>query len=266
VIRDIGDLTTLRTIVTDATGTPVNTPTVTCLVTKPDGTTATPGVTNTGSNGLYTASVTPDQAGTWLYAFTASGTVVAVQADQFTVVTAGRVLVASMEEFKAQLRRADTTDDLMLRSYLVSATDVAEWAIGGPMAPTTFTELTMIRSWWVAPKYRPLISVTSITPELGGVLDSSAYVVDTNRNGIRVRWGALAGWYTLVYRAGLSIIPERVKLGGLIIAQHLWQVENGGGGLPFPGANDTQYVPMGFAVPSRALELLGAGSLVPGIA
>lgn len=266
MIRDVGDQVTLQTTIKDASGTPVNTPTVTCTVTKPDGTATSPIVTNTNANGLYTATVTPDQAGLWLYQFTSSGTVVSVQADQFSVVAAGRALVASMEEFRGQLRRSDTNDDPMLRSYLVSATDVAEWAVGGPMAPTTITELTMIRSWWIAPKYRPLISVTSITPELGASpLDATAFVVDTARNGIRIRWGALAGWYTIVYRAGLAIMPERVKLGGLMIAQHLWQIENGGGGLPFPGAGDTTYVPMGFAVPTRALELLQP-SRVPGMA
>jgi hypothetical protein len=267
VIREVGTQITLSTVARDTSGTPINTLTMALSVTKPDGTLVSPAptVTNTGSGGIYTAPVVPDQAGLWLYRWTASGTLVDVQSDQFSVVASQRALVASMEEFKAHLRRTDTADDAMLRGYLVAATDWVENTIGGPLSVQTFTDRVGLGGWWIVPSQRPIVSVTSLTPELGSVLDPTWYVVDTGRDAIRLRWGATAGWYTLVYRAGLTVVPERVKLAGLIVAQHMWRVQNGGGGMPFPGETETAYVPSGFAVPSRALELISP-DIIPGIA
>jgi hypothetical protein len=221
-------------------------------------------VTNTGAGGLYTATYTVDQAGLWTYLWTASGAVVAKEPSQFTVI-APRTLVASMEEFKKHLNRGDTIDDAELRTYLVAGTDWVERRIGGPVSVQTFTELVPVSGWWIQPTYRPLVTVISLTPELGTALDSSAYVVDTLRGAIRIRWGAFTGWYTLVYTAGLATIPERVKLAGMIVGAHLWQVQNGGGGLPFPGDTDMPQFGQGFAVPNRAKELL-APDTIPGFA
>jgi hypothetical protein len=266
VIREVGTLITLSTVVRDSVGVVTNTPTVTITVTGPTGSTATPsGVTNTAANGVYTATITPDVAGVYLYRWTAAGTVVDVQSDQFTVVASQRALIASAEELKAHMNRTDITDDAELRTHLVAATDWIERAIGGPVSVQTFTEYVPVSGWWIVPAYKPLVSVTSLTPQLGAALDSSAFVVDTLRNGIRILWGAFTGWYTLVYRAGYSPVPERIKLAGLILAAHLWQTQNGGGGLPYPGDSEMAHFGQGFAVPNRVKELL-APDRIPGIA
>lgn len=267
MIRQVGTAVQLSTTIRDTSGTPVNTPAMTVAVTKPDGTLVTPAptVTNSNANGVYTATVTPDQPGTWLYTWTASGTVVSTQSDQFSVVAQQRALVASLEEFKKHLNRSDLTDDQELRTHLVAATDWVERTIGGPLSIQTITESVSVSGWWITPTYRPLVSVTSLTPELGSTLDPSYYVVDTLRNGIRIRWGAFTGWYTLVYRAGLSVVLERQKLAGLILAAHLWQTQNGGGGLPFPGDSEVPQFGQGFAVPNRVKELL-APDTIPGFA
>lgn len=264
MIFDVGDVAPISTNVTDPSGTLTNA-TVTVAVTRPDGTAGTVGSPTNLSTGVYRALVTVDQAGEWTYTFTWSGAVTGVDAGQFTAVSPGRVLVASFSEFKQHLNRTDLTDDAELRTYLASATDWVERTIGGPVSVQTFTELVPVANWWIQPTYRPLVSVTSLTPELGSTLDSSAYVVDTTRNAIRVRWGIFSGWYTLVYKAGLAVIPERVKLAGLIVAAHLWQVQNGGGGLPFPGDSEVPQFGQGFAVPNRAKELL-APDVIPGFA
>lgn len=261
MIREVGTLVQLSVVVRDLAGNPVNTATVTCSLTKPDGSVTAAAVTNTAAGGLYTATVTPDQAGLWRYTFTAAGTVVLPQSDQFCVVASQRALVASLEEFKLQLNRAgasDISDDAELRSYLVAATDWVEYEIGGPLTVTTITEWAYVRATSLAPMRQPLVSVTSITPDLGTALDPSAYQVDTDRRVIRFRWDVGRGWYTLVYRAGLTAVAQRHLLAGTMVAQHLWQTQNGGGGLPFPGDNDTTPVPgLGFSVPNRAKELLG---------
>jgi hypothetical protein len=263
VIYDIGDKITLSTVVRNDAGTAVNTPTLVIAVTKPDGTAVTPAptVTNTAAGGVYTAPVTVDQSGVWTYVWTASGTVIAVEPGQFTV-QPSRVLVASMEEFKAHLNRTDIADDLELRTHLTAATDWVEDTIGGPVAPTSYTETHCDVTDSIVPRKRPLISVTSITPYLGTALSTDAYRADTDLGIIYLRWST-GHEYTLVYRAGLSVIQERVKLGGLIVAAHLWETQNGFAGRR--NIDEFSQTGLGFAVPNRARELL-AHSTVGGVA
>lgn len=253
MIYDIGDKVELSTTVKDADGNLVNTPTLTIAVTKPDGTAVSPApsVTNAGSGGLYAAAVTGDAAGTWAYAWTSSGTVVAVEPGQFTV-RAPTVYVASLEELKHQLRRTDDADDLDLRGHLASATRYVEKRLGGPVSVQTFTERHLVTGPSLIPRRRPLVSVTSITPDFGTALTSDAYTADTDLNQIVLRYGA-SGWYTLVYTAGSAQPGENAKLAGLIIAQHLWETQNGGGGRR---SQDTVPSGLGFAIPRRAAEML----------
>lgn len=261
MIYDIGDRVTLSTVVKDDTGALVNTPTLTLAVTKPDGTAVSPApsVTNTGAGGVYAATVLVDQAGTWTYAWTASGTVTAVDPGQFTV-DDQRVLVASLEEFKKHLRRTDLTDDDMLRGFLTAATDVVEGLIGGPISVQTFTEIVKCTGDHIVPLKRPLVSVTSLTPDLAtAALDPATYQVDTTTDVVRLRYPwARPGWfYTLVYTAGLSTIREQIHIGGLMVAAWLWQVENGGGGRPF--TDDTTTVGS-YTIPRRAYQMLDSAT------
>lgn len=169
-------------------------------------------------------------------------------------------LVATLAEFKTWLKYgAGTTDDTTLTTVLTSASLWVEWKIGGPLAAASFTETAIINGFAYIPQKRPLATVTSITPDLGAAIDSSRYSVDTTHNMIRFRWGVYRGWYTIIYTAGLSSIPDRVKTAGLEVARHLWLIQNGSGGRGFPG--DEIPTPMGFAVPRRAEELLRTDSV-----
>lgn len=253
MIYDIGDAVNLSTVVQDNGGTPVNTPTLTLVATKPDASTTSPAVTNTGTGGVYTAAVTVDQAGTWTYVWTASGTVTAVEPGQFTV-RAQTVYVASLEEFKAQINRTDSTDDIELRGHLASSTRYVEYRIGGPVSVQSFTERHFIVGDTVIPRCRPLVAVTSITPDFGTALPASAYVADTGVNQIFLYYPVLPAWHTLVYMAGQALPAENIKLAGLIVAQHLWETQNGFAGRR--NADDMIQTGMGFAVPRRAEQLL----------
>ena len=165
-------------------------------------------------------------------------------------------LVATLAEFKTWLKYgAGTTDDTTLTTVLTSASLWVEWRIGGPLAVTSFTESVHTNGWSMIPRQRPLATVTSITPEESSTaMVSTAYKVDTTNHIVRFYRGAAPGWYTLVYTAGLSSIPDRVKTAGLEVARHLWLVQNGSGGRGFPG--DEVQTPMGFAIPRRAEQLL----------
>jgi len=251
---DIGDLITLSTLIRNVAGTPVNTPTVVIAVTKPDGTLVAPAptVTNTAAGGLYTAPLTPDAAGVWSYVWTASGTVVAVEPGQITVGT-GRVLVASVEELKTHTNTTTTVNDNEMRVHLAAATDRVEQIIGGPVSPQVFTETHCTGDSVIVPRRRPLISVTSITPYQGTALTSDAYRLDTDLGAIFLRYG-YSTELTVVYRAGWAVLPEAIKLAGLIIAQHLWRLQYGRG-RQTPG-EDAVAPGAGFAIPNRAAELL----------
>lgn len=163
-------------------------------------------------------------------------------------------LVATLSEFKSWLNRTDSTDDTELTMVLTAASQWVESVIGGPLAPTVFTEYRTVDGRTIAPRRGPLNSVTSITPDQGTALDSSTYVVDTDAGLIRLRvW--LCGLYTLVYTAGLTAVNDRQKTAGLEVARHLWLVQNGSSGRGWP-SDDLIPTPMGFAVPRRAAELL----------
>jgi hypothetical protein len=173
-------------------------------------------------------------------------------------------LVATLAEFKTHLNRADATDDTELTFFLTAASQWTEYAIGGPLDVQTFTEIHWVEGGEIVPRKRPLATVTSITPDQGTALGSSSYFANTGTGMIEFRYGAACGWYTVVYTAGLSTISERIKLGGLEVARHLWLVQNGSGGRGFPG-DELIPTPMGFSVPRRAMELIAAGDQIPGI-
>ena len=171
-------------------------------------------------------------------------------------------LCATLAEFKAHLNYSGSADDSELTVFLTAGSDLLERLMGGPLDVQTFTEYPNICGEFYAPRKRPLVAVTSMTPYRGSALATTAYVVDTTASVIRIINGP-TGLYTVVYTAGLATISDRVKLAGLIIGQHLWRTQRGGSR---PSASDEVLLPgMGFAIPRRALDLLGHDT-VAGIA
>src|SRR5262249_39584464 len=162
----------------------------------------------------------------------------------------------------------DTSQDTELTVYLNASNEIAESLIG-PSSDTTFTELYGSSEGAIILMRRPLISVTSVTPLNGTVLPTTAYTVDKHRGGLVINAGGNLD-YTVVYHAGWSGIPARGLLGPVIIAQHLWETQRGGMNQSVVTAEELVSVPgMSFALPKRAIELLGSAggpSMVPGIA
>lgn len=118
-IYDVGDLVTLSTAVIDAAGTPTDA-TMALVVTKPDGTTVSPSITH-GATGAYSATQSATAAGVWPYTWTASGTVEAVDAGQFTVADVAPPAYATLAQLKDNLSIIDTTDDEKLLRVLFTA-------------------------------------------------------------------------------------------------------------------------------------------------
>lgn len=174
-------------------------------------------------------------------------------------------LVATLIEAKAWIRYGGgTTEDAKLTDILSSASEWVEWKIGGPLAVTSITERTRTKGWAITPLKRPLVAVVSITPDYGTALDASCYIEDTTTGLVMFRRAIRPCWATMVYTAGLSTIPYKVKNAGLELLRHLWLTQNGSSGR---GRSDDDIpVPMGFAVPRRVDELLNAGHSVGGFA
>ena len=127
-IYDVGDAVQLATSVTDVNGAAIDA-SMALLVTKPDGSTTAPTIVHPGT-GSYTATLTADQAGTWLYRWTASGAVTAVDSGQFSAADPAPLIYASVADLRARMDRTDTetpTADAPLISALLAASrDVDE--------------------------------------------------------------------------------------------------------------------------------------------
>lgn len=273
---DIGDAVTLTTTVRDQLGVATDTtPTPVLTVTRPDATTATPIVTHVGAagSGQYQGTITATLSGTWTYNWVSTGTVVAAEPGQFSVAYPA-VTVASLEELKTFLNRSGAdrdVDDNELRMFLGSATRIVEY-LCGPISVQTYTERFVPANGVIIPRHHPLVSVTSITDDFGATVnlaDVTSCIIDTDLNIIYLRRQQFATGL-MVYKAGRAAIPDTAKQAGLIIAQHMWQTQNGGAGLPFPG-DTTQVVisGVGYSIPNRAKELLAVDDSieqVPGIA
>jgi hypothetical protein len=164
-------------------------------------------------------------------------------------------LVATLAEFKTHLNYGTgNTEDTELTMHLSAASQWAESYFA--LAPTVFTERLYTQDCYLRQRHHPLTAVASVTPQDGMALSASAYIVDTTNSLIELRYNyAGYGWYTAVYTAGLTTITDRVKLAGMIVGQHLWDLQNGSAGRG-RRPEDLVPTPFGFAVPNRAIELI----------
>lgn len=123
-VYTVGSLATLTTTLTDTSGVLTNA-TMALSVTKPDGTTTAPSVTNPAT-GMYAATVLADQAGTWIYTWTASGALVVVDEGQFTVAAPAPLLYATVDDLRTRLNLPDRTRDQELHDRLETASRCIE--------------------------------------------------------------------------------------------------------------------------------------------
>lgn len=180
---------------------------------------------------------------------------------------------ATLAELKTQLNKTSTADDVELQVYLDAAEQMMVHLIG-PSSVLTFTDPDVLatRSGKLVLQHTPLVAVTAVT----GLEDSirvalSNVVIEDAPGGILRHKYRVPFWgrYAVDYSAGRSVVLSNHKLACLIIAQHLWRLQNGGGGAPYPGETDFATVGYGYAVPRRALDLLRgepSSYSIPGIA
>jgi hypothetical protein len=74
----------------------------------------------------------------------------------------------------------------------------------------------------------------------------------------------LVGLALVTHQAGLTAIGANIRLAAKIIIQHLWETQRGTMGVQLGGDNEPYMAGRGFAIPRRAVELLG--TQLPGVA
>lgn len=249
----------------------VNATSVALTITLPDGISTVPGVvvTNppavTGTYGYdyVTTSTAGRFVGRWLFTFATGKT--SAYTEEFDVRPADPGYVMSLLSAKEHLNidATDTSADEELRSWLESITRLAEWK-AGEVVPKSYTERHPSgRSLWL--RHPPVISVTSIEPWLtSGTSYAPADVRCTEGGRVeRLNGGSFTGGpFAVVYRAGRLVVPANIRDAAKIILKHLWETQRGAAALPLQAADEMTLIPgFGFAVPNRALELLGPDML-----
>lgn len=274
---DLGDTLPLTTEVTDAAGALTAASGVVCTIGLPDGTLATPAVTSP-SVGRYTVDYVPVQAGRHTERWTSTAPATA-RSDTFDVRPAAPGYVISLADTKTHLRigAADTSHDEQLRGFIEAATAVVEGYRNETIARRSITEFHTARgAYQLALRSSPAISLTSVARVDGLVTWDVAKLhlapdtgLVTILPGADFLWGLLPGtgyfwgYLGVTYVAGYQVVPPNVALAAKFIVEHLWesQQQTGLGPRgPFGNPDDVGPTGSGYAVPNRALELLGGKS------
>jgi hypothetical protein len=277
---DLGDVVPLGITITDSTGANANASAVTCTITLPDGTTSTGSVTNP-STGQYNCDFTPSQTGRHAVRWLATGTNASAYVDDFLVRDFAELGIVGLAEAKEYLNipATDTTVDEELRSFIDSASDLAESYVGQVLGRRTFTnELYDGGTEFIRIRNPKALSITSVY-ENDALVSSSNYVLDyTGQRLYRIGSGTLYatnsyGYWTagmnnvkITYVAGYVNPPMAAKQGVLVIIKHLWETQRGA--MNVMGrvlGGDELYSTPTYSLPRRAMELLDPTSF-PGMA
>ena len=279
-VYDLGDVVPLGIKITDANGNLANATTVVCTITLPDGSTATPTVTNS-QTGIYDVDYTPTMFGRYAVRWVATGSNASAYADDFTVRDYADLGIVSLDEVKAHLNipATNTTNDEEIRRFMDAASDLAENYVGCVLGRKTFVNEKYSGNTDIIRLNNPrAISITSVY-ENGVLLDPAAYVLDyTGQRLTRVTTGSLSGpnyfgiWapgaqnIVVSYVAGFVNPPASAKQGVLEIIRHLWQTQRGPTAVVGRNQSGDDFVQGAtYSLPRRAIELLDPVSL-PGLA
>jgi len=278
---DLGDVVALGITITNSAGTAQNATAVVCTVTLPDGTSATPTVTNSGA-GLYDIAYVPSQSGRHVIRWVATGTNASAFTDEFTVRDLTTLPVVSYDMALEHLNiPAASANQEEIRRFIDAAQDLAENYVGAVLGRRTITSEKYDGNTDVLRLRNPrAISISSVY-ENGDLLDSSQYLLDptgqrlyrlTTSSLSSTTYGAYGYWaagvnsVSVTYVAGYTVTPPAVQQGVLEILRHLWQTQRGVTNvMSRTGTGDDFYTGATYSLPRRAMELLDPASL-PGLA
>lgn len=199
----------------------------------------------------------------------------------------GPTALVSVADVKVHLNipAADTTHDTEIQGFIDAAQPVIE-NIVGPVIYATWTEWYDGGLPFIELRHGPVISVTSVTEYRGrnaylltqlvdpSTATSYSYTIEPeirriirrSSGGTEESFPSGLGTVIVVYVAGRATVPPNVKLAAAELVRHLYQLTQQGGRPAFGGdATEGAWLPAGFAVPTRVLELLAPNRRHPSI-
>ena len=248
----------------------VHATTVTLTVSLPDGTTATPAITDSVT-GQYRLSYQTTIPGRYTAHAVTTGPVTSWD-DEWDVAPAPWPAIISLADAKSQLHidLTDHTLDDLLRDYLAAITSAAEEYKHEVIVRRTVTDLIDAGGGWSLRGRRfriwsaPIISLTSvvswdglITWDVSTMRVSPGGVVRVLPSGVPV-----TGLADVTYLAGYQQVPGRYRRGALVMLEHVWGTQRGAslGQLMGGGSDDRMFRPFPgeiFTIPNRAKEWFG---------
>jgi hypothetical protein len=178
----------------------------------------------------------------------------------------------TLAEAKAQLDIETTMHDQELNAYIDALTPIIERYIG-PVENRTVTETLDSKGLTLAVTQVPAVSLTSITPVLGGglALNVDDVALDGAAGIIRRTDGSFFGGgpWEVIYIAGRGEIHPTINVAARILLQHLWRTQYGaarGNSSSDDFDVNEPVVGWGYAVPNRVLQMLEGFKVPPGVA
>jgi hypothetical protein len=257
------------TDVRDENGTLITPSAITCTITLPDQTTATPTVVEDSTGNFHADYLTTTEG---LHFATWAADIPNITKTDYFTASAFRSIV-SISEAKAHLNMTGTGDDDELRRFMQAATELVE-SRAGTCVPRTVTDE------WITGSVRQLIrlpsgplpsktSVTSITSTWPGgpSWGPDDLIVNPAAGTVRLKTMVPFWWgpWTWSGTAGRTVIPERFLQAAKEQLRHLWETQRGPSpSPPLPGEElFTTGAGWSFSVPQRVIELLAGDVITP---
>lgn len=284
---DLGDSVALAIQVTDPAGALIDATSAVVTITRPDGTTISPTVDHTAT-GKYQASIVATGGGRYVARWVTTGPDHAYT-EIFDVASVEAGLI-SLRDARTALRLAagNTSSDEDLRTWIAAATPVIE-DIVGPVIAQQHTDTFDGGGPTIHLPRSPLTAATiTVTEAVGGGIvrtlaeqnltagHAATYGFSVDRGtglvtrrclGQVARFAPGARNITIVCTAGRDVVPPNVRLATMELVRHWWQLSQQGHRPSFGAAgDDPEWVPSGFAVPRRVIEICAGERAVPGIA
>jgi hypothetical protein len=256
---DVGDQAHLTVEVKDITGALASS-TIAINITLPDQSVVGPFTPVNDSLGEYHYDYTTVQAGRHVHRWVGTAAAFA-HTDVFDVEPAASIAIVSLASVKAQLAKkpTNTADDDELRGYLLSASENIE-STCGPCAVRSFTDRAYGNGFAMYLPNCPVVSITSFTPvySWSRAITPADVTVNPRSGKITTVTGLFpfVGDYDVTYLAGRAVIPSSLRDACKIIVQYLWDTRRGVVGVQ-PGGEETVVLPgWGYAIPTRAADLI----------
>lgn len=275
---DVGDTRRLEFLARDPAGTLVNPTSVVLTVTLPNGTTATPAVTNPPSEvGVFAVDYVLATYGRYVARWVATGPDIAYT-DVFSAADPAWPVLVGLAEVKQHLNYSagDDADDEELRGFIASASAVVEDVVGA-VGRRTVVETNSGGERHIVLSHSPVLAVDEVQVD-GEVVDAGDYTVSPSgllakRSG---RWPAGFRNVQTTYQVGRVAVPANVHEATLELIRINWRPQQGGNYGPFDGGPGDDFgvsagaeaslqgsLRLGFFIPNTVTERLSPNQRGP---